>query len=264
MDQPDWPEAETAVRLPAPHALQIADLPAVLAAGWRDFRRAPAFGLIFSAFYVAGGLIFWWIAMASGQVWWMLPFVLGFPLLGPFAAAGLYEVSRRIEVSEPLDWPLVVKVVFAQKDRQLPAMAMVILILFMFWVIIAHTIFAVFMGPSAPSGLPGGMAGLWTGPGLGMLAVGSVAGAILAGVLFSITVAGLPLLLDHELDFVTAMIASVRAVRASPLAMIAWGALIAGLLFAAMLPLFVGLFVAIPVLGHASWHLYRRLYPARG
>jgi uncharacterized membrane protein len=94
--------------------------------------------------------------------------------------------------------------------------------------------------------------------GLMMLAVGTAVGAVFATVLFSITVVSLPLLLDREVDFVTAMIASFQTVQQNPLVMLGWGAMIAGLLFVAMLPGFLGLFVVLPVLGHASWHLYRR------
>lgn len=87
----------------------------VLKAGLNDFLKAPLYGLFFSAFYVAGGMIIWMVYKASGQEWWLIPVIVGFPLLAPFAAIGLYEVSRRIEAGEPLDRKAVIGVVFAQR-----------------------------------------------------------------------------------------------------------------------------------------------------
>lgn len=234
---------------------------ASLRAGLRDFMRAPGFGLFFSAFYVAGGLVLAAVAALSGQEWWLMPFVVGFPLIAPFAAVGLYEVSRRLEAGEPLIWREVMGVVFAQKDRQLPSMAMVILLLFMFWVFVAHTIFALFMGVSALTNITSSAEALLQGRGLVMLIVGSLIGAGFAGILFSFTVVGLPLLMDREVDFITAIVASIRAVMVNPVVLAVWGLLIAVILFLGILPLFLGLFVALPVLGHASWHMYRHLMP---
>lgn len=237
------------------------DISDALSAGWRDFRRAPAFGLLFSAFYVLGGMAIAAVALASGREWWLIPFVLGFPLIAPFAAVGLYEVSRRIEAEEPLDWPAVIGVVFAQKDRQVPSMAMVILLLFMFWVFVAHTIFALFMGVSALTNVTSSAEILLTGRGLLMLLIGTLIGGGFAAVLFAFTVVGLPVLLEREVDFITAIIASIRAVAANPVVMVAWAAIIAALLAVGMVPFFLGLFIALPVLGHASWHVYRCLMP---
>ena len=237
------------------------DIADALSAGWRDFRRAPAFGLLFTASYVLGGMVIAAVALASGREWWLIPFVLGFPLIAPFAAVGLYEVSRRIEAEEPLDWPAVIGVVFAQKDRQVPSMAMVILLLFMFWVFVAHTIFALFMGVSALTNVTSSAEILLTGRGLLMLLIGTLIGGGFAAVLFAFTVVGLPVLLEREVDFITAIIASIRAVAANLVVMAAWAAIIAALLAVGMVPFFLGLFIALPVLGLASWHVYRRLMP---
>lgn len=247
--------------LPEPVHIGMSDIAEAVSAGWRDFRRAPAFGLLFAAFYVVGGLILAAVAFASGREWWLIPFVLGFPLIAPFAAVGLYEVSRRIEAQEPLDWKEVIGVVFAQKDRQIPSMAMVILLLFMFWVFVAHTVFALFMGTSALTNITSSPAMLFEGRGLIMLAIGTLIGGAFAAVLFSVTVVGLPVLLDREVDFITAIITSLHAVAINPLVMAAWAAIIAAMIFLAILPFFMGLFIALPVLGHSSWHVYRRLLP---
>ncbi|WP_287885802.1 MULTISPECIES: DUF2189 domain-containing protein [Paracoccus] len=247
--------------IPLPAVIGLDAIPAVLAAGWRDFRRAPAFGLLFAAFYVMGGLVLTAVATAAGQEWWLMPFVVGFPLIAPFAAVGLYEVSRRIESDRPLIWREVLAVVIAQKDRQVPSMAMVILLMFMFWVFVAHTIFALFMGVSALTNITSSPEVLLQGRGLVMLVAGTAIGAGLAALLFSITVVGLPLILDREVDLVSAIIASFQAVGANLPVMLSWALVIATLLFAGIVPLFLGLFIVLPVLGHASWHMYRLLMP---
>ncbi|MEZ5686562.1 MAG: DUF2189 domain-containing protein [Paracoccaceae bacterium] len=231
----------------------------VLRAGLDDFRRAPAFGLFFSGFYVLGGLVLWAVFAARGEEWWLVPFMLGFPLLAPFAAIGLYEVSRRIEAGQPLIWREILSCCLAQKDRQIPSMAVVILLLFMFWIFIAHTSFALFLGTKAFSGNASPFEVLFSSNGLAMLAFGTAVGGAFAVALFAFTVVGLPLLLEREIDFITAIITSCRAVIENPVSMAAWAATIAGLLFLGMLPGFLGLFVVLPVLGHASWHIYRGL-----
>ena len=256
------PAGSAASPLPEVQQVRLADIGAVLAAGGRGFLRAPLFGLFFSAVYVMGGAVIWQVYTAAGAEWWLIPVFVGFPLLAPFAATGLYEVSRRLEAGQALDWRGVLGVVFAQRQRQVPSMAMLILLMFMFWVFVAHTIFALFMGLSAMTNVSSSFEVLWTGNGLIMLAVGSAVGAGFAAVLFSVTAGGLPMLLEREVDFVSAMIRSVQAVTANAAVMAVWGAVIAALLFAAMLPMFLGLFVVLPVLGHATWHMYRKLLGA--
>lgn len=245
--------------IPEIQAVSVDDIRASLRAGLGDFRRAPAFGILFSAVYVLGGLVLYMVLTAAGQTWWLVPLALGFPLLAPFLAVGLYEVSRRIERQEPLDWNAVLGVVFSQKDRQIPSMAVVIMVFFMFWVFVAHTVYALFFGLTAFEGA--WFAKFMTPSGMTMLLVGSAIGGAMALLLFSLMVISLPLLLDKEVDFVTAMITSYGAVARSPVAMLTWAAIIAGSLLVAMLPVFLGLFIVLPVLGHASWHLYRRVLP---
>ncbi len=244
--------------LPEPNQLRLAAIGVALRGGLRDFLKAPLFGLFFSAVYVAGGLALWAVYTASGRELWLIPVAVGFPLLAPFAAIGLYEVSRRLEAGEALEWRGILGVVFAQKDRQVPSMAMVVLLLFMFWVFVAHTIFALFMGLQAMTNVSSSLTVLTEGNGPLMLAVGSLIGAGFAGVLFCITVVGLPMLLDREVDFISAIIVSFRAVFANLAVMILWGLVIGGMLLAGMAPLFLGLFLVLPVLGHASWHMYRQ------
>lgn len=260
-DDPQHDEHPIADEIPDPVVIGMEAIRASLAAGWNDFTRAPAFGLFFSAFYVIGGLVMALVAFETGREWWLMPFIVGFPLIAPFAAVGLYEVSRRLEQGTPLIWPEILGAVFAERKRQVPSMAMVILLMFMFWVFVAHTIFALFMGVSSLTNVTSSFELLWQGRGLTMLLVGSIIGAGFAVALFSFTVVGLPLIMDREVDFITAIITSIRAVLTNPAVLGLWGLVIAAVLFVGFIPLFLGLLIALPVLGHASWHMYRRLMP---
>ncbi|MAM60509.1 DUF2189 domain-containing protein [Maritimibacter sp. UBA3975] len=239
----------------------------VLRLGWRDFTRVPLMGLFFSAFFVVGGIILAFQLRVADQSYSIIPVALGFPLLAPFLAVGLYEVSRRLELRDSAAhhaggdcrWSEILGVVFRQKDRQIPSMAVVIIMIFLFWVFIAHMIFALFLGLMPMQNiLSDWQLTIFSFNGIKMLAVGTLVGAVTAYVLFSLTVVSLPLLLDKELDFITAMIVSWQFVSQNRAVMLAWGIVIAVMLFVAMIPMFLGLFVVMPVLGHATWHLYRR------
>jgi uncharacterized membrane protein len=236
--------------------LHLSDLRAVLAAGWRDFLAAPQFGLFFSAVYVVGGFLMLWVG--AGHVTWTLATSLGFPLVAPFAAAGLYEVSRRLEQGKPLDWKGVLGIVWQERTRQLPWLGAIIVIYFLFWTFLAHMIFALFMGLSTMTNVSQSFEAFLTPNGLTMIAVELGVGAVLAFLLFSLTVVSLPLVLDREVDFVTAMLVSLKAVRENLPVMWLWAALIAVLSLIALLPWFLGLVIVLPVLGHATWHVYRR------
>lgn len=243
---------------PDVNEVDLSDLRASLALGWLDFRRAPLLGLVFSAVYVLGGWLIVWAMTASGQIWWTLPASAGFPILGPFIACGYYEISRRLETGEPLTAKAVFGVIFRQKDRQIPAIAAVIVVYFLFWNFLSHMIFALFLGNATMTNVSSSLAVFLSPEGLIMLAFGTAVGAAFATLLFCLTVVSLPMLLDREVDFVTAMLTSFALVRENPRVMLGWGGLIAVALFLAMLPGFLGLFFILPLFGHASWHLYRR------
>jgi uncharacterized membrane protein len=239
-------------------ALDLSDLQASLRLGWQDLRRAPLQGAIFSVVYVLGGWLIWWATTTKGQIWWTLPASAGFPILGPFIACGFYEISRRLESGEALELRGILGVIWRQKDRQIPSMAAVIVVFFLFWNFLAHMIFALFLGNAPMTNVSSSLAVFATAEGMAMLAVGTAVGAVFATLLFSLTVVSLPMLLDREVDFVTAMLTSFALVRENPAVMLGWGALIGTALFLGMLPGFLGLFVVLPLFGHASWHLYRR------
>lgn len=245
--------------VPEINKVDLSDLRAALALGWQDFRRAPLMGLVFSAVYVLGGWLIWWAMTTKGQLWWTLPASAGFPILGPFIACGFYEISRRLEAGEPLTAKAVFGVIFRPKQNSgIPAIAAVIVVYFLFWNFLSHMIFALFLGNAVMTNVSSSLAVFLTPEGLMMLAFGTAIGAVFATLLFSLTVVSLPMLLDREVDFVTAMLTSFALVQANPRVMLGWGALIGVCLFLGMLPGFLGLFVVLPLFGHASWHLYRR------
>lgn len=241
--------------------LSLSDLSQALAAGWRDFLAMPQFGLFFGGVYVLTGLVIGYVAFVGEEVSWLIPATAGFPLIAPFVAVGLYEASRRREQGEPLTWGSVLGALKGHGDDQILSMGVIVFVAFGFWMIVAHAIFAIFMAESgvAAHGGAGLLEALLKPAGLTMLGIGSVVGAIMAYAFYAMTVISLPMLVDRQVDFLTAIITSLKTMRANNVIMLVWAAIIAAVLFAAMLPAVLGLFVALPVLGHATWHLYRRV-----
>jgi len=243
--------------LPEIARLTLRELIVVLKHGLDDFRAAPQVGLFFSAVYVLGGFFMVWLS--AGHVTWVLATSLGFPLAAPFAAVGLYEVSRRREADLPLVWSEILGVVWAERTRQVPWIGAVIVIYFLFWTFLAHMVFALMMGLTTLTNISSSFDVFLTGDGLKMVAVELVLGAILALLLFALTVVSLPLVLEKEVDFVSAMILSVQAFKQNAFVMLIWAIVIASLTLVAMIPWFLGVVIVLPVLGHATWHLYRRV-----
>lgn len=252
-------QRRVAVAGPEIARIDLSDVVAALSLGLRDLGRAPAYGLTIGAFYVLGGVIVYLLAARSGLFFLAYPLAAGFALLGPFCAVALYEVSRRLETGQPLSPRAVFGVVTGPGGRSLGWMPMLNLFVFFIWVDVAAALYLGVFGLRRPD-LGGFLVEvLTTWHGLAFLVIGNLVGAIFAVAVFTTTVVAYPLLLDRDSDFVTAIVTSWRAVRTNPVPMLGYGLIVAVSLFLAMLPALVGLIVVLPVLGHATWHLYRRV-----
>lgn len=236
------------------------DLRFALGQGWADFRKAPGYGLFFGAIYACGGLLLIWWTFFRGVTWMAYPLVIGFALIGPFIATGLYEVSRRLQSGQVLGWKGVLLVIVEQHRRELGWMAFVMLFVFWIWMYQARTLVAVFFGSKGFASFDGFLTAVFTtDTGWWFLLTGHAIGAAISLVLFSLTVISCPLLLDRDVDFVTAMLTSIRTVAASPVVMLGWGIFVVVAVLLGTFPGFIGLLFVLPVLGHATWHLYKRL-----
>ncbi len=225
--------------------------------GFDDFKAAPGFGLFFGGIYAVGGLVLWALSQMVGNAGILVPLAFAFPLLGPFLAIGLYEISRRREKGESLDKSAILGAVFRQRDGQMPFMGVVILFLALSWLILVRVTFALFLSNDAMTNIFTTRDAIFTLDGAVMLLIVMGLGAAFALLVFSITVVSMPLLLDREVDVVTAAITSVQAVTENPRPMMMWAGIVVAVLVVAMLPAFLGLFIALPILGHGTWHLYR-------
>ena len=219
--------------------------------------QSPHLGLFFSGFYVAVGAAIAAVTYVTGTTFWLILAVLGFPLIGAFAALGLYEVSRRRQVGEALDFGAIVSVVWSERSGQLPWLAVMVVVLFLFWFFLGHMIFALFLGLSPMTNISSSPDVLLSSDGLAMLAFGTAVGAAFAALTFAMSVLSMPMLLDREVDIVTAMITSFKATVENRGAMIFWAMIVAGTTVVACMPLFLGMIFVFPMLGHSAWHLYQ-------
>lgn len=243
--------------------LSPGDILTILGAALRDFRAAPLHDLALGGFYAVGGWLLVLLLFVLDLPFLVYPLAAGFALVAPFMAASFYAVSRVRERGERVTWRGIFHAVRASASTDLGWMALVTGFSLFIWLDIAAFLFFGFLGFSGIfASLPDLVRMIFATPsGLMFLVVGHIVGAAIAFAVFSITVTSVPMLFDREVDFVTAMIASVRVVAANPVTMMVWCATIAALIGLSLLSGLLGLFVVLPVLGHASWHLYRRLFP---
>ena len=227
--------------------------------GIADFRANPLPDLIFASFFVIAGLVMTWITYVTGHTFWLILAVMGFPLIGTLGAVGFYEVSRRRARGENAGFGAVFGDVWAERKGQLPWLSAIIIVTFMFWFFLGHMIFALFLGLSPMTNVSSSLQIFLTTEGVSMLGFGSVVGALFALFVFAISVMGMPMLLDRDVDFITALLKSIGAVSEAFVAYLLWGVFIAAVTLAAMIPMFLGLFLVLPILGHATWHLYKKV-----
>jgi uncharacterized membrane protein len=223
-----------------------------LALGWQDYRRCPGIGLFYGVVFVVMG---WAIAKVFEHA---PPYTLalsgGFLLVGPFLCLGIYRVSQRLEQGLK---PEISDSVLAwqAKVSQLGIFGFVLLVLEMLWARATLVVFAVTF-----DGMPdfkGSLLALLDPQNITFIVAWSALGAVFATLIFAFTVVSMPMILDRKTDAITAALTSFRLVLTQPGVMLFWGLLIAAITFAAMAPAFLGLLVAGPVIGHASWHAYR-------
>ncbi len=229
-----------------------------LAAGWADLCHAPVLSLSWGVLFVAISHALFFGLAALGLDSLILPLAAGFMLVGPLAAVGLYEISRRLEKGEPLTLAASV-MAWRRNSTQIGLMGVLLLVAMFAWIQVALVLFAMFFHGSPPT-LAAFLAELTGGlDNVPFLAVGAIAGGLLAAAVFSVSVISLPMLLDRDVTAADAVAASLMAVRANWRVMIGWAATIAVIAGMGLATFFIGLAVALPLLGHASWHAYRSL-----
>ena len=258
--QPEEPEQKPV--MPEINQISAQDIAASLRAGFADFLARPVMSGFFGLFYAVFGILLVWSLVWLGKIWMIIPAIVGFPLVAPFAAAGLYEMSRRMQKGESFGWSDILTVMAHQRKREMGWMAFVTLFIFWVWMYQVRLWLAIILQDASFSDFDGFLDTVFFTPeGWTFLAIGTCAGALLSAALFTVTVIAMPLLLDRDIDFVTAMLTSVRAVRENPVVMLGWAAIISVTMLLSLIPAFLGLIFTLPILGHTTWHLYQRAVP---
>ncbi|MEQ1697379.1 MAG: DUF2189 domain-containing protein [Hyphomicrobiaceae bacterium] len=245
---------------PALKQIAVVDLVDIIGAGIRDFRRAPQFGLVFSGMFALGGWLLIALLWRLNMPYFAYPLAMGFALIAPFAATGFYAVSEHLEQGMPLTWASIMGAIRKAAGGEIRWMAVITGFALIVWMDIAA--FLMFAFTSFEVITVDTLKNLLTTPtGWFFAILGNVIGAIIAMAVFSISVVSFPMLYDRKVDFVTAMTTSVRVVTTSPQAMIVWCALIAISMAISIATGLLGLLLTMPIIGHATWHLYRVAVP---
>jgi uncharacterized membrane protein len=255
----DAPEYHPVAPLPKVNIVTAGDIAACLQAGVQDFLARPIMSGFFGLFYAVFGLVFIWSLLWLGKIWMVIPAAVCFPLVAPFVAAGLYEMSRRLQTKQSFGWSQILTVMADQRKREMGWMAFVTLFIVWVWFYQFRTVLVIVLQNSSFSDLEGfAEVVFFTEQGWLFLAIGFAVGAVLSAILFSVTVVAMPMLLDRDIDFVSAMVTSLRVVKKNPKVMLGWAAMTSVTLLASLVPAFLGLVFALPILGHTTWHLYQR------
>ncbi len=251
--------AALGVGRPAVRRITLGDLWSALAAGWADFMAIPTQLVFLGLIYPAVGLVAARAASGGGVLPLLFPMVGGLALLGPVLAVGTYEISRQREAGLNPTWRNAFDVLRSPGLPGVVALGVLLLVVFLLWIGVARAIYVDTVGAMAPASVGGLLQAVQDSPrGWALVVFGNLAGAGFAAVVLAVSAVSFPMLLDRAVTPAAAIGASLRVVRANPAVMAAWGVLVAVVLALGCLPLFVGLAVAMPVLGHATWHLYRR------
>jgi uncharacterized membrane protein len=246
--------------LPEVRRIGPADLKDALIAGWRDFAAMPSHALFLCAIYPAVGIALAGMMLGFSVLPLLFPAAAGFALIGPFAATGLYELSRRREAGMSTWGADALEVLHSPSLGAILALGTLLLVLFLVWIATADAIYVENFGYAAPTSISGFAHDvLFTRAGWNLIVLGNGVGFLFAVVAMTVSVVSFPLLLDRDVGAAVALLTSVRVVATNPLTMALWGLCVAALLFIGSLPLFIGLAVVLPVLGHATWHLYRKV-----
>lgn len=230
-----------------------------LAAGWRDLWAVPQVSLAYGLLFAAVSGILTWTLFRLDMQYMLMPLAAGFMLVGPMLAVGLYETSRRLAAGEQtgLGHALFVK---TRAPAQLAFLGALLMLMLLAWIRIAQLIYALFFGLSGFPGFEESVQLVFFHPeGLGMLAIGSAVGGVIAAGVFAVSAFAVPMLMARDVDAISAMIASVSAMRANIWPMLVWAWLIVVLTGVGIVTLYVGLIVTFPLLGHATWHAYRHV-----
>jgi uncharacterized membrane protein len=248
--------------LPAVCRIKAADLRDVLIRGLDDFGAYRTDVIFICLIYPVVGIVLTWLTFGYQMLPLLFPLAAGFALLGPFAAVGLYEMSRRREQGNRITWVDAFGVIRSPGFGAILVLGSVLLAIFLLWLLAASVIYQLTLGPEPPISIAAFARDVFTtSEGWAMIVVGVGVGFLFALLVLAISVVSFPLLLDRDVGLYTAMWTSIRAVAANPGPMALWGLIVAGGLVIGSIPAFLGLIFVLPVLGHATWHLYRKVVP---
>ncbi|MBK0398293.1 DUF2189 domain-containing protein [Limibaculum sp. M0105] len=245
--------------------IDIPDLRDALRAGLADLAACRTDVVFLCLVYSIGGLILTFIAFDQNLLQLLFPAMAGFVLLGPVAAVGLYELSRRREKGEAADWRHALAVLASPSFGAIVALGLLLVGFFVVWLIAAQIIYDATLGPEPPASLGALLSdALTTGAGWVMIVVGFAVGFVFAAITLATSVVSFPMMLDKHVGAPTAIVTSLRVTARNLRPIAAWGLIVAVGLAVGSIPLFLGLVVVLPILGHATWHLYRKVVTYEG
>jgi uncharacterized membrane protein len=243
--------------------ISVADVKDALARGIQDFGERRTDVIFLCVIYPVAGLVLARLMFGYDMLPLLFPLASGFALLGPFAAVGLYEMSRRRERGEEGSWTDAFDVVRSPSFPSILLLGLILMAIFVLWMFVAAAIYKLTLGPEPPASIGSFFHDVFaTGAGWGMIVLGIGVGFLFAVFVLAISVVSFPLLIDRNVGLEKAVWTSVRAVGTNPVPMAYWGLIVAGGLVLGSIPALLGLIIVMPVLGHATWHLYRKVVPS--